>query len=103
MSFVLTEPATIRLNAQLRLSGRFSHTLYDASTKHSVEATIETELCQDHVQVTIRMASTVNSLSLPNSSVTSTKVVAAHLEAIANGRLDTAGMALADALLDEAA
>ncbi len=38
------------------------------------------------------MGSTVNSLTLPANNLASARKVAAHLEAIANGKFDTADM-----------
>ena len=94
MTFALSQPSFIRLKAQMNLTGHFNHTLYNKATGNSVQATIDTERGADEIHIVIRMGSTLNSIALPLNAKSNANRVADHLEAIANGWLDTAGIAL---------
>ncbi|BCJ07157.1 hypothetical protein PRtIB026_A31120 [Pseudomonas sp. RtIB026] len=102
MSYALSHSAFSCLKAQTNLSGQFSHILRDEANGARAKATLQTEVYLDQLNVVIRMGSTVNTLTLPANSLASARKIAGHLEAIANGQLDTADMppveqALADA------
>lgn len=103
MSFALSHNAFVCLKAQTNLTGQFTHILRDKSNGACAKATLQTEVYLDQVTVTIRMGSTVNSLTLPANNLASARKVAAHLEAIANGTLDTADMPPAEQVLADAA
>lgn len=103
MSFALSHNAFACLKAQTNLTGQFTHILRDESNGARSKATLQTEMYLDQVTVTIRMGSTVNSLTLPSNSLASARKIAAHLEAIANGKLDTADMPPAEPVLADAA
>jgi hypothetical protein len=94
MSYSLRQASFVRLKAQMNLTGRFTHSLFDRSTGSTVLATIDTERGTDKVQIVIRMATTHNSIALPLDAKSNADRVANHLEAIANGYLDTADAAL---------
>lgn len=94
MTYSLRQPSLVRLKAQMNLSGRFTHSLFDESTDNTVLATIVTERGADQVHIAIRMGSTLNSIALPLDAKSNAERVAEHLEAIANGYLDTAAVAL---------
>lgn len=103
MSYALSHNAFVCLKAQTNLSGQFTHILRDEANGACAQATLQTEVCLDQVTVVIRMGSTVNSLTLPANNLSSARKIAAHLEAIANGMLDTADMPPSEPALDEAA
>jgi|GEM_PF-1896245 len=92
MSYALSHSAFVCLKAQTSLTGQFTHVLRDESNGARAKATLQTEVYLDQVTVVIRMGSTVNSLTLPANNLASARKVAAHLEAVANGRLETADM-----------
>ncbi|CAI8808903.1 conserved hypothetical protein [Pseudomonas donghuensis] len=103
MSYVLCHNAFACLKAQTNLSGHFTHILRDESNGARTKATLQTEIYLDQVTVKIRMGSTVNSLTLPANNIASARKIAAHLEAIANGTLDTADISATEHLLADAA
>lgn len=103
MSYALRQSAFARLKAQTNLNGQFTHVLHNESLGASIKAALQTEICLDQVTVVIRMGSTVNSLTLPANSLASARKIAGHLEAIANGKLDSAAMSPAEQLLADAA
>ncbi|PJY97724.1 hypothetical protein [Pseudomonas donghuensis] len=103
MSYVLRQNAFACLKAQTNLTGHFTHVLHDESSGAAVKATLQTEIYLDQVTVKIHMDSTVNSLTLPANNIASARKIAAHLEAIANGKLDTADMSPTEHLLADAA
>ncbi|MEG9622084.1 hypothetical protein [Pseudomonas guariconensis] len=103
MSYALSHNAFARLRAQTNLTGHFTHILRDGSNGACIKATLQTEVYLDQLTVTIRMGSTVNSLTVPANNLGSARKIAAHLEAIANGKLDTADMPPAEPVLADAA
>lgn len=103
MTFALSHSAFACLRAQTNLTGCFSQILRDPSTGASIKASLKTELYLDQVTVVIRMGSSVNTVTLPANSLASARKIASHLEAIANGQLETADMPPLDQLLDDAA
>lgn len=103
MSFTLSHNAFACLRAQTNLTGNFTQILRDQSTGVSIKASLQTEIYLDQVTVVIRMGSTVNSMTLPTNSLASARRIASHLEAIANGQLDTAEMPSTEQLLADAA
>ncbi|MEN5239081.1 hypothetical protein ABE459_16440 [Pseudomonas sp. TWI923] len=103
MSYALSHNAFACLKAQTNLSGQFTHILRDESNGARAQATLQTEVYLDQLNVVIRMGSTVNTLTLPANSLSSARKIAGHLEAIANGQLDTADMPPAEQLLADAA
>ncbi len=103
MTYSLRHNAFACLRAQTNLTGRFAQILHDNSTGASIKAELRTEVYLDQVTVAISMGSTMNTLTLPSNSIASARTIARHLEAIANGQLDTAEMPSATKLLDDAA
>ncbi|MFG0419647.1 hypothetical protein [Pseudomonas sp. zjy_8] len=103
MSYALRNNAFACLRAQTNLTGCFTQILHDGSTGSSVKAELQTEVYLDQLTVAIRMGSTVNTLTLPANSLGSARTIARHLEAIANGHLDTAQMQSGSVLLDDVA
>ncbi|MFV3326605.1 hypothetical protein ACNFG0_09040 [Pseudomonas sp. NY15372] len=103
MRYVLSHNSFACLKAQTNLTGQFTHTLRDEANGARTKATLQTEVYLDQLSVTIRMGSTVNSLTLPANNLISARKIAAHLEAIANGKLDTADMSPAEPVLADAA
>lgn len=103
MSYALRQNAFACLRAQTNLTGRFAQILHDDSTGSTVKAELHTEVYLDQLTVAIRMGSTMNTLTLPSNSLGSARTIARHLEAIANGQLDTAEMPSAAQLLNDAA
>lgn len=103
MSYALSHNAFACLKAQTNLTGQFTHILRDGSNGACAKATLQTEVYLDQLTVTIRMGSTVNSLTVPANNLGSARKIAAHLEAIANGNLDTAEMPPAEPVLADAA
>lgn len=103
MSYALSHSAFACLKAQTNLSGQFTHILHDEANGARAKATLQTEVYLDQLTVTIRMGSTVNSLTVPANNLGSARKIAAHLEAIANGKLDTADMPPAEPVLADAA
>lgn len=90
MNFALSRSALACLKAQTNLTGQFTQVLHDDATGARIKSALQTEVYLDQVTVVIRMESTVNTLTLPANSLSSARKIAAHLEAIANGQLDTA-------------
>ncbi|MCO7519158.1 MULTISPECIES: hypothetical protein [unclassified Pseudomonas] len=103
MSYALSHNAFTCLKAQTNLTGHFTHILRDESNGALAKATIQTEVYLDQVTVIVRMGPTVNTLTLPANCIATTRKIASHLEAIANGQLDTADMPPIELLLDDAA
>lgn len=103
MSYALSHNAFVCLKAQTNLTGQFTHILRDEANGARAKATLQTEVYLDQVTVVIRMGSTVNSLTLPANSLATARKLAGHLEAIANGKLDTADMPPAEPMLADAA
>ncbi|NVN61881.1 hypothetical protein FGL97_01270 [Pseudomonas putida] len=103
MSYALRNNAFACLRAQTNLTGCFTQILHDDSAGSSVKAELQTEVYLDQLTVAIRMGSTVNTLTLPANSLSSARKIAVHLEAIANGQVDTAAMSSTDQLLAGAA
>ncbi|QWE81230.1 hypothetical protein [Pseudomonas donghuensis] len=103
MSYALRQPSFIRLKAQMSLTGRFNHALYDKVSRRTVHATVDTERSAQHLHIVIRMGSTLNSICLPLDAKSNANRVADNLEAIANGRLDTADTGITRELLIAAA
>lgn len=103
MSFTISHNAFSCLRAQTNLSGQFTHILRDESNGARAKAMLQTEVYLDQVNVVIRMGSTVNSLTLPANSLATARKLAGHLEAIANGKLDTADMPPIEQVLADAA
>ncbi|MDH0132788.1 hypothetical protein N7381_05995 [Pseudomonas asiatica] len=103
MSYALSHNAFACLKAQTNLTGQFTPILRDESNGARAKATLQTEVYLDQVNVVIRMGSTVNSLTLPANNLASARKVAAHLEAIANGKLDTAEMSHVEPVLADVA
>lgn len=103
MSYALNHSAFVCLKAQTNLSGQFTHILRDESNGACANATLQTEVYLDQVTVKIRMGSTVNSLTLPANNLASARKIAAHLEAIANGKLDTTDMPSGEPVFADAA
>ncbi|MEK2608977.1 hypothetical protein WLF18_07665 [Pseudomonas shirazensis] len=103
MSYALSPNAFACLKAQTNLTGKFTHILRDEANGARAKATLQTEVYLDQLNVVIRMGSTVNSLTVPANNLGSARKIATHLEAIANGQLDTAGMPPVDQLLADAA
>lgn len=103
MSYALSQNAFACLKAQTNLTGQFTHILRDEANGARAKATLQTEVYLDQLTVTIRMGSTVNSLTMSANNLGSARKIAAHLEAIANGKLDTADMPPAEPVLADAA
>lgn len=103
MSYALSHNAFVCLKAQTNLSGQFTHILRDEANGACAKATLQTEVYLDQLDVVIRMGSTVNTLTLPANSLSSARKIAFHLEAIANGQVDTAAMSSTDQLLADVA
>lgn len=103
MSYALRHNAFTCLRAQTNLTGRFVQILHDDSTGATIKAELRTEVYLDQVTVVIRMGSTLNTLTLPSNNLGSARTIAKHLEAIANGKLDTAEMPSGAQLLNDAA
>ncbi|MFP3372454.1 hypothetical protein [Pseudomonas sp. SIMBA_068] len=103
MSYALSHNAFACLKAQTNLTGQFTHILRDELNGARAKATLQTEVYLNQVNVVIRMGSTVNSLTLPANNLASARKVAAHLEAIANGKLDTADMPHVEPVLADVA
>jgi len=103
MTFALSHSAFACLKAQTNLTGCFSQILRDTTTGASIKASLQTELYLDKVTVVIRIGSSVNTLTLPANSLASARRIASHLEAIANGQLETADLPSADQMLEDAA
>ncbi|WP_296263978.1 MULTISPECIES: hypothetical protein [unclassified Pseudomonas] len=103
MSFAASPAALIRLKAQSNLNGTFTHTLRNRITGETVTALLQTELFDEQVCIEIRIGFTVNRLTLRANTTSTAATLARHLEAIANGQLDTAELSHADLLLTRAA
>lgn len=103
MSYALSHSAFACLKTQTNLSGAFTHILRDEASGACAKATLQTEVYRDQLSVVIRMGSTVNTLTLPANSLATARKIAGHLEAIANGQLDTADMPPVEQVLADAA
>lgn len=103
MSYGLSSSALACLRAQTNLSGQFTHILRDETNGARAKVSLQTEVYLDRVTVVVRMGPTVNTLTLQANSLASARTIGRHLEAIANGQLDTADMPSAEQLLVDAA
>lgn len=103
MSYAISPNSFACLKAQTNLTGHFTHILRDDANGAKAKALLETEVYLDQLSVVIRCGSTVNSMTLPANSLATARKLAGHLEAIANGQLDTADMPPVEHLLEDVA
>ena len=86
----LNAAAYIRLQAQVRLSGTFNHTLHSRDSGQSVAAQVEIEQCTAGITVMVRICGTRNtSVTLDKHRKNNATRVASFIEGIANGRSPT--------------
>lgn len=94
----LNAASFIRLGAQLKLNGTFSHTLRN-DQRISMAATVEIEQCSAAIYVLISIGSSRNSITLDRSSKTAAGRLARYIESIANGEPVPMGVAEVDEYL----
>ncbi|MDP2447638.1 hypothetical protein [Pseudomonas sp.] len=93
MNFTLPEDALLRLAAQLSLNGTFNHTVRSAYNSHQVMFRIKVERGQDDTCATIEMGGQTHSITVNNADPQRHLLVADLIDAIANGRVDSAEVA----------
>lgn len=90
MNFTLPEAALLRLNAQLNLTGTFNHTVQSAYGGHQVIFKLRVERAPEHTEVAIHMGGQVHSITVRTADPQRHLLVADLIDAIANGRVDSA-------------
>jgi hypothetical protein len=88
MNFTLPEDALLRLQAQLNLTGTFTHALRSAYGGHQLLARVRIERGQPNTAVRIEMGDQVHSLDVQTAHPEKHLQVADFIDAIANGRVD---------------
>lgn len=95
MNFSLPEDALQRLSAQLSLTGTFNHVVRSAYSSHQVAFRLITERSTDTTAVTVEMAGERHSIRVQNTDPQRHLQVADLIDAIANGRVDSAELSTA--------
>lgn len=88
MNFTLPEDNLLRLQAQLNLTGTFTHALRSAHGGHQLLARVRIERGQPNTAVRIEMGEQVHSLDVQTAHPEKHLQVADFIDAIANGRVD---------------
>lgn len=89
-SFTLSDTSLRMLAAQLQLNGSFRHTCRSAYGQRQIELVMKVERDLEKTQVTIAMGGEKHTLSLVNRAPHNDRTLADFLDAIANGRVDSA-------------
>lgn len=92
-NFTLPEDSLVRLAAQLNLAGTFNHAVRSAFTKLQVMLRVIIERGADTSAVTIEIAGQRHSITVYNNDHSRHLLVADFIDAIANGRVDSAEVA----------
>lgn len=92
-NFTLPEDALTRLAAQVNVSGTFSHTVRSASSRHQVMLSLTTERGPLTTDAIIQLGGERHSMTLVNADPERHIQLADYIDAIANGRVDSAAMA----------
>lgn len=90
MNFALPEDALQRLAAQLNLTGTFNHTVRSAWNSHQVMFRLRVERATDTTAVKVEMGGQVHSITVASADPQRHLQVADLIDAIANGRVDSA-------------
>ena len=91
-AFILPEHALTLLQAQLNLNGRFTHTLRSAYRSQQIMFALTVER-GEQISITVELGGQRHSTSLPDNSKHSACLLADFIDAIANGRIDSAAIA----------
>lgn len=92
-NFTLPEEALTRIAAQVNVSGTFSHTVRSATSRHQVMLSLTTERGPLTTDATIQLGGERHSMTLVNADPERHIQLADYIDAIANGRVDSAAVA----------
>lgn len=90
MNFALPEPSLQRLAAQINLSGTFNHTVRSAWGGHQVMFALKVERGLQDTACTVEMGGQRHSITVQNGDAQRHVQLADFIDAIANGRVDSA-------------
>lgn len=90
MNFSLPEDALLRIAAQLNLNGTFNHTVRTPWNSHQVTFRLRIERGSDSTVARVEMGGQVHSITVANTDPCRHLLVADLIDAIANGRVDSA-------------
>lgn len=88
--FTLSDNSLRMLAAQLELNGKFRHTCRSAYGQQQIELVMQVERDLERTNVTITMGGEKHSISVINGESRNDQVLADFIDAIANGRVDSA-------------
>lgn len=91
--FTLPEDALTRISAQLNLNGTFNHTVRSAWGGHQVMFKLQVERGLQDTACTVEMGGERHSITILNANPQRHLQVADFIDAIANGRVDSAALA----------
>lgn len=89
-TFTLSDQTLTLLAAQLNLNGSFNHTCRSAFSRHSIMFRLKVERGPSSTEATVELGGQRHSLTLPHGEPHPAHLLADFVEAIANGRLDSA-------------
>jgi len=90
MNFALPEQSLVRLAAQINLNGTFSHTVRGPWGSHQVMFSLKVERGERNTNCTVEMGGERHSISVANANASRHIELADFIDAIANGRIDSA-------------
>lgn len=97
--FTLSDNSLRMLSAQLELNGTFRHTCRSAYGQQQIELVMKVERDLEKTNVTITMGGEKHSISFTNRAPRNDRLLADFIDAIANGRVDSAEPACPRVLL----
>jgi len=89
-AFTLSERTLTLLTAQLNLNGSFHHCCRSACSRHSIMFRLKVERGPASTETTVELGGQRHSLTLPHGELRPAHLLADFVEAVANGRLDSA-------------
>lgn len=92
-NFTLPEDALIRLAAQVNVSGTFTHTVRSAYSRHQVMLRLTIERGGEDTEATVEIGGERHHITLQNNDPARHIHLADFIDAIANGRVDSAAPA----------
>lgn len=90
MNFALPEDALLRIAAQVNCTGKFHHTVRMPYARHQVAFTLTTERGPIHTSAIVEMGGQRHSITLNTANPQRFIELADFIDAIANGRVDSA-------------
>lgn len=88
--FTLSDQSLALMAEQLNFSGTFNHTCRSAYSRHQIQLKMKVERAVAETAVTITMGGEKHSITLTTGAAGNSRTLADFVEAIANGRVDSA-------------